>query len=687
MAIRVTDKYGARANPPDANYVDGSIKDESTPGANDGTPLQKDWGNDFEGVKQALMSEAGITPSGVPDTAVNSQIAQAINQKINAGDSQVSGGVRYPINSTSLLPLGATPAALQNVPIGVTRLLVDTGNLSTGEELRIAKSSGDFNSTAQVITNISSNGLGGYDVITNIDTYEFITESNANYRLLGDIRGYGAPDKNPTLDSAAAVRKALTQSMIVTVDANGGPYLMSTAQPAAFFGKPAFQIDNDYQVVQCKGKPELVFDDSSAGNVTIICVVNNADNVSILGGWHLHNKTTTSIDPNFVDNIKYYNTENFYLEGMTEEDDGGGSIQESVTGRDTVSSGTSGMVYKEKVTIRDCNFISIVNLKQHHKTRLYNCDIKVDRNRNFPSFQTGADFGILKMTGGNAFAEDCIMVGGSVGCDTYSGGNISVVYVQIFRSRLNFSSVRFTNTRFNVGSYPVAPYSNVALNFNTYMGAVGCNFIDTPIYYAEMSTISITGGSASFPTIETALICDFTIAGKQFAGGVTNYVTTSWSLNAEKYILDSNDNNDVISLGGEYISRAGSMAAFACKSASMTLKELSISGYITNLMLLQGGELNISGGVIPESASAFIFIETLKPTKLYVYGVPLKRANFSPSDVTMLDDAWCQTLTHDRVLTDTWWRNGQEVVNTDVVFTSEPRWIYLAGTWKTYALV
>ena len=76
--INLESEFSPRVNPADANYPFGSIKDNSSPGANDGTPLSAVWGNDFEGFRQAAMTEAGITPHGLPDTAQYSQLLDAV---------------------------------------------------------------------------------------------------------------------------------------------------------------------------------------------------------------------------------------------------------------------------------------------------------------------------------------------------------------------------------------------------------------------------------------------------------------------------------------------------------------------------------------------------------------------------------------------------------------------------------
>lgn len=81
--INLESEFSPRVNPADANYPFGSIKDNTSPGANDGTPLAAVWGNDWEGFAQAAMTEAGIAPSGLPDTAQDSQLLDAVKAVTN----------------------------------------------------------------------------------------------------------------------------------------------------------------------------------------------------------------------------------------------------------------------------------------------------------------------------------------------------------------------------------------------------------------------------------------------------------------------------------------------------------------------------------------------------------------------------------------------------------------------------
>lgn len=79
MAIRLADTYPAGVvEAASADYPGGSFKNETAPAAGDGTPLDKLWGDDFLGFFNALLSAAGIVPSGAPDTAVASQYLEAL---------------------------------------------------------------------------------------------------------------------------------------------------------------------------------------------------------------------------------------------------------------------------------------------------------------------------------------------------------------------------------------------------------------------------------------------------------------------------------------------------------------------------------------------------------------------------------------------------------------------------------
>lgn len=85
MAINPSDRWPSRTEAPDADYPYGGAKDETSPDAFDGTPFERSLLNDTWGFYQALLSQAGITPSGNPDTAQASQYLEALVAVVRGG--------------------------------------------------------------------------------------------------------------------------------------------------------------------------------------------------------------------------------------------------------------------------------------------------------------------------------------------------------------------------------------------------------------------------------------------------------------------------------------------------------------------------------------------------------------------------------------------------------------------------
>ena len=115
MAISVEDTYPGRAKPPDASYPEGSVKNETIPNSSDdGTPLDELWGNDFEGLKQAIMRSAGTVPTipgDVPDTATASQILQGLielvqGRAINYNETGVADAYVLAVLANQQAPAG-----------------------------------------------------------------------------------------------------------------------------------------------------------------------------------------------------------------------------------------------------------------------------------------------------------------------------------------------------------------------------------------------------------------------------------------------------------------------------------------------------------------------------------------------------------------------------------------------------
>ena len=75
MSIKPKDL--ANGVPATLEYPNGSYKNDSGLNTGDGTSIDKDTPNDFEGFKSAMLAAASIVASGNPDTALDSQLYSA----------------------------------------------------------------------------------------------------------------------------------------------------------------------------------------------------------------------------------------------------------------------------------------------------------------------------------------------------------------------------------------------------------------------------------------------------------------------------------------------------------------------------------------------------------------------------------------------------------------------------------
>ena len=83
MATKPDAAYPGRIAAASADYPYGSARDESVPGADDGTPLLDTLVNEIFGSQQALLGAVGAVPDGDPETAQASQYLDAIRELID----------------------------------------------------------------------------------------------------------------------------------------------------------------------------------------------------------------------------------------------------------------------------------------------------------------------------------------------------------------------------------------------------------------------------------------------------------------------------------------------------------------------------------------------------------------------------------------------------------------------------
>ncbi len=102
MALIPQAEWPSQTESGDADYPQGKARDR-TPGETNGTPYTARWRNDVFGFFQAILLRFGVTPTGNPDTALNSQYLTALllSPKIvkvegPASGAAITGSVAWP---------------------------------------------------------------------------------------------------------------------------------------------------------------------------------------------------------------------------------------------------------------------------------------------------------------------------------------------------------------------------------------------------------------------------------------------------------------------------------------------------------------------------------------------------------------------------------------------------------------
>lgn len=86
MAIDPVTLFPGKIDPADAEYPFGKARNITTPGDGTGTPFVANLVNDMFGLFQALLTNTGVIPSGVPDTVLVSQYYTALEEFIKSSD-------------------------------------------------------------------------------------------------------------------------------------------------------------------------------------------------------------------------------------------------------------------------------------------------------------------------------------------------------------------------------------------------------------------------------------------------------------------------------------------------------------------------------------------------------------------------------------------------------------------------
>lgn len=147
MALKRDVRYPGRWTAASSAHPQGAFKNRSAPGSLDGSYIEQDWANDWDGFMSSLLSSAGIVANGAVDAVGASQYFDALTVLLNrsAGTTGSSRNLKMSV-----------PAASASASITADEIIVST-SLGAGT-YRLS----GFNKTI----NLATTGAGGMDTGT-----------------------------------------------------------------------------------------------------------------------------------------------------------------------------------------------------------------------------------------------------------------------------------------------------------------------------------------------------------------------------------------------------------------------------------------------------------------------------------------------------------------------------------------
>lgn len=177
MALNLQNQYPGRFDPVSADYPQGKFKNRSSPTAQDGSYMERDWLNDWNGFFGAVLNNAGVTPNGNVDTAQSSQLFAALQAVIlkslpkrsfTANDfiriPDVPGGLIIQWGAVPSIPAGGNVVVTYPIQYPNSFLSVAVTSGSSGVvNAVLASGGGNFKTSFQAFNNLAgavSTGTG-----------------------------------------------------------------------------------------------------------------------------------------------------------------------------------------------------------------------------------------------------------------------------------------------------------------------------------------------------------------------------------------------------------------------------------------------------------------------------------------------------------------------------------------------
>lgn len=193
MSLKRNETYPGRFNNPTTAHPQGAFKNRTAPGAQDGSYLEQQWANDWDGFFGRLLTVGSITPNGNVDTALDSQyytaliaavkseLGTAAQRNVGTGSTQIPDMSSFTYQLTGGISVYRFP----------NNLCIQRGNSSTdstgGKIITLPVAMSEFTPiiTEGLVNNWTGSG-GLYDFFTvygaqGLTTTTFIAKS-ASYR-------------------------------------------------------------------------------------------------------------------------------------------------------------------------------------------------------------------------------------------------------------------------------------------------------------------------------------------------------------------------------------------------------------------------------------------------------------------------------------------------------------------------
>lgn len=226
MALKRNERYPGRYSNPSTDHPQGAFKNRTAPSAQDGSYLEQDWTNDWDGFFGRLLTVAGITPNGDVDTAQSSQYYTALAQLFVAAGSLGNSATRNVGTTSGTVAAGDDSRIVNAVQLSNPALCTAWVNFN-GITPATIKSAYNVSSVTRLST-------GKYQINF---TKPMVNNNYAPSLSIGDGAATGSASPVVMLDANGPTGNPLktVNNMTMYIRTNAGSY-DSTEVNAIFFG-------------------------------------------------------------------------------------------------------------------------------------------------------------------------------------------------------------------------------------------------------------------------------------------------------------------------------------------------------------------------------------------------------------------------------------------------------------------